>query len=113
MSEQDRLTQVLKIIDLVDYQDDAIVSRTLVKQKAGSVTVFAFDKGQELSAHTVPFDAWVHLLDGSGRFTVDDQPHQLGTGDSLLMPADHPHSVKATDRFKMVLSMVKSDPSES
>lgn len=110
MGETDSTPQVQKVADLVDYQADAIVSRTLVKQKAGSVTVFAFDKGQELSAHTVPFDAWVHLLDGKARITIDDQPHELSPGDALLMPADHPHAVKAVARFKMALSMVKADP---
>ena len=109
MNDRDTLAQPLKVADLVDYQDGAIVSRTLVKQKAGSVTAFAFDQGQELSAHTVPFDAWVHLVDGAAQFTIDDQPHELRQGDSLLLPADHPHAVKAVSRFKMVLSMVKAD----
>ena len=95
------------MVDLVDYQGDAVVSRTLVKKKSGSITVFAFDEGQELSEHSAPHEASVHLLDGEAKITVEGRPHQLREGDMLLLPADRPHSVKAIKRFKMVLTMIR------
>lgn len=108
MAEDDAITGVSKIVDLVDYQDDAVVSRTLVKKTTGTITVFAFDRGQDLSEHTVPYDALVQLLDGEAEIKIAGTPHNLTKGDVLIMPANKPHAVKAFKRFKMVLTMIRS-----
>ena len=92
---------------IVSYQDGSIVSRILFKTGNGSATVFAFDKGQELSEHTVPFEALVCIVDGEGEFTISGVTHTVKTGEVIRMPAGEPHAVKATERFKMLLSMVK------
>lgn len=105
----DNLTsQVLDLEGLVDYQDGAVVSRTIVKKSTGSVTLFAFDGGETLSEHTSPFDAMVQILDGKGEFTIEGQPFHLSQGQMLIMPADKPHAVTATERFKMLLTMIRS-----
>jgi quercetin dioxygenase-like cupin family protein len=100
--------QKRKLQDLVDYQDDAIVSKTLVKGEAGSVTVFAFDRGQELSEHTVPFDALVYVFDGEAEIRISGAGHRVQAGEAIVMPSNQPHAVKAPQRFKMMLSMVKT-----
>jgi quercetin dioxygenase-like cupin family protein len=97
-----------RLADLVGYQDDAIVSKTLVKGQAGSVTVFAFDRGQELSEHTVPFDALVYVFDGEVEIRISEEAHRVRSGEAIVMPANRPHAVKAVQRFKMMLSMVKA-----
>ena len=94
--------------DLVSYQKGAIVSREIIRRKTGTVTLFAFDKGQGLSEHTAPFDALVHLLDGEAEITISGQPHHVTAGDLLLMPANEPHALHATKRFKMLLTMIRS-----
>jgi quercetin dioxygenase-like cupin family protein len=96
-------------VDLAGYQDGSIVSRILMKKKAGTVTMFAFDKGQILSEHTTPYDALVQLLDGQAEFTVGGKPHVIAAGDIILLPANIAHAVKALDRFKMVLTMIRSE----
>jgi quercetin dioxygenase-like cupin family protein len=96
------------LIDLVAYQDSAVVSRTLVNQKTGTVTLFAFDAGQELSEHTAPYDALVNVLDGETRITIAGQPFDLKAGDLIIMPANQPHAVLATAKFKMMLTMIRS-----
>lgn len=106
--QEDSVTEAVPLSGLVDYQDGAVVSRTLVKKSTGSVTVFAFDRGQELSEHTVPHDAFVHVIDGEAEITVAGTPHRLKQGDAILMPGNRPHAVKAVDRFKMVLSMIRA-----
>ena len=89
--------------DLVAYQAGSVVSRIIVKQTTGNVTVFAFDQGQGLSEHTTPFDALVHILDGRAEITVGGTPHDLRTGEMILMPAHVPHALKANERFKMAM----------
>ncbi len=93
---------------LVEYQDGAVVSRTLLKKSTGSVTLFAFDQGQDLSAHTVPHDALVYVFDGEVEIRIAGTPHQLKKGDTIIMPGNQPHAVKATARFKMILTMIQS-----
>jgi quercetin dioxygenase-like cupin family protein len=93
---------------VVEYATGAVVSRTIIKKTSGTVTVFAFDKGEGLSVHTAPFDAMVQIIDGSAEIFIDRVPHQLQAGQSIIMPANIPHSLKATERFKMVLIMIKS-----
>ena len=99
---------VRNLSDLVDYQDGAVVSRTLLKKQKGSVTLFAFDQGQELSEHTVPHDALVYLLDGEAEITIAGISHHLEAGDIIVMPGNQPHGVRATRRFKMILTMIRS-----
>ncbi len=108
MKSDDDLTAGTTAAGLVDYQAGSVVSRTLVKKPTGTVTLFAFDEGQELSEHTAPFDALVHLLDGEARIHVSGVPHDLKTGDVLLMPGGQPHALRATTRFKMMLIMIRA-----
>lgn len=108
MSGSGEASGVLRLADLVAYQDGSVVSRTLIKAKTGSVTIFAFDAGQELSEHMVPHDALVQVVDGEAEITIDGAPHRLRTGDAVLMPGGHPHAVRATARFKMVLTMIRA-----
>ncbi len=93
--------------NLVDYQEGAIVSRALLRGPGGSVTAFAFEAGQELSEHTTPYDALVLLLDGEAEIRVTGTAHRLVAGDVLLLPANAPHAVKATKRFKMMLTLLR------
>ena len=94
--------------DLVAYQDGAVVSRVILKKGTGNVTLFAFDRGQELSEHTTPFDALVPVLDGAAEITVGGTPHTVRAGEMILMPGNVPHALKATERFKMVLTMIRA-----
>ena len=106
--EQDSGVQVSNLEDLIAYQDDSVVSRTLLKKGGGSVTVFAFDGGQSLSEHTTPYDALVCVLDGKVEVIISGKPYGLNAGQMIIMPADEPHAVRAVTRFKMLLTMLKS-----
>ena len=99
--------QVLRLTELADYQKDSVVSRTMVDRKTGTVTFFAFDKGQGLSEHTAPFDALVYLLDGEAEIVISGKAFHLKEGEMIIMPANHPHSLKATKKFKMMLTMIR------
>jgi len=107
MSEAPK-SQVLKLADLVSYQEGSVVSRQITKADAGNVTLFAFDTGQELSEHTAPFDALVHLLDGEAEIHISGQPYALNAGDAIIMPASAPHAIKAKTKFKMLLTMIRA-----
>jgi quercetin dioxygenase-like cupin family protein len=98
--------QVLRMADLVDYQKGSVVSRTIVDKKAGTVTLFAFDKGEGLSEHAVPYDALVYLLDGVAEVKIEGTPFLLKEGEFVVMLARKPHALRAVERFKMVLIMV-------
>ena len=100
--------QVVTAENMVEYQDSAIVSRTIVSKSAGTVTLFAFDQGQALSEHSAPFDALVVVLDGAAEITISGKSFKAGRGQALLMPANEPHAVRAPERFKMMLVMIKS-----
>ena len=100
--------QVLNLEELVSYQQGSIVSRTLVDKKTGTVTLFAFDKGQGLSEHTAPFDALVQILDGQAEITISGKPYQVKKGEIIIMPAGKPHALKAIEKFKMALVMIRS-----
>lgn len=93
--------------DLANYQEDAVVSRTLIKKKTGTVTVFAFDEGEGLSEHTAPFDALVCVLDGEAEVTISSKVYILKKDEMIIMPAGKPHALKAIKRFKMMLVMIK------
>jgi quercetin dioxygenase-like cupin family protein len=100
-------SEVLKMTELVVYQDGSVVSRQITKADAGNVTLFAFDKDQELSEHTAPFDALVHVLDGEAEVKISGNPFHLQAGDAIIMPADEPHAVRAVQKFKMLLTMIR------
>ncbi|GAB4251775.1 MAG: cupin domain-containing protein [Ekhidna sp.] len=93
--------------DMVAYADGAVVSKTITKSKSGNTTLFAFDKGQGLSEHTAPFDAIAIIIDGQGKITIDGNPNELKEGQMIIMPANIPHALEATQAFKMLLIMVK------
>ncbi len=99
---------VLKIVDLVQWQTDSVVSRTLIKKEKGTVTVFAFDKDNSLSEHTAPFDALLHVLEGEARVIIDGNPYAVTAGEAIVLPANHPHAVRAVTKFKMILTMIRS-----
>jgi quercetin dioxygenase-like cupin family protein len=93
--------------DLVAYQEGSVVSRQITKAEAGNVTLFAFDRDQELSEHTAPFDALVHVLEGEAEIQIASKPFHLQAGGAIIMPANEPHAIKATQRFKMLLTMIR------
>lgn len=101
------MPEVIQLKELVSVQDGAVVSRTLVKEPTGTVTVFAFDAGQALSEHTAPFEALVMALDGEAEVAIDGTPYRLGAGDLIRLPANRPHAIRAVTPFKMVLTMIR------
>lgn len=107
-NQEDLLAQVVNLADLVDYQEGSVVSRTLIKKDTGTATLFAFDKGQELSEHTTPFDALVYVPDGEVEITISGKPFNVKVGEMIIMPADEPHALKAVKAFKMLLVMIRS-----
>jgi quercetin dioxygenase-like cupin family protein len=96
------------LVDMIDYQKDAVVSKTIIEKKTGTVTLFAFDMGQGLSEHTAPFDALVQILDGEVEIIISGKPHHLKQGEIIVMPAQKPHALKAVSKFKMLLTMIRS-----
>jgi quercetin dioxygenase-like cupin family protein len=100
-------SEVLRMAELAAYQEGSVVSRQITKADAGNVTLFAFDKDQELSEHTAPFDALAHVLDGEAEIRISGKPFQLKMGDAIIMPANEPHAVRAITRFKMLLTMIR------
>jgi len=99
-------TLVLK--ELVEYQSGSVVSRTVIDKNVGTVTLFAFDEGEGLSEHTAPYDALVYVFDGKAEITISGQPHDVGAGEMIIMPARKPHALRAVTRFKMMLVMVRA-----
>ncbi len=110
MSEEreDLIGNPLTMNDLIAYQPGSVVSRTLIDKKIGTLTVFAFGEGEGLSEHTVPYDAFIQILDGEAEITIDETTHRLAAGQMIIMPADHPHKVRAVTRFKMLLVMIRA-----
>ncbi len=99
--------QVKNLSDLVRYQENAVVSSEIIKKDAGTVTVFAFDKGQGLSEHTAPFDDLVNIIDGRAEVSISGKLFTVKEGEMIVMPANKPHSLKAMEKFKMLLVMIK------
>jgi len=102
------LGQVEELVKLADYQEGSIVSKEIIKKDNGTVTLFAFDKGQGLSEHTAPFDALVYIFDGKVEISIAGKPFNLKAGETIIMPANKSHALKATQRFKMLLVMIRS-----
>jgi len=101
-------SKIFDLAEMAQYQEGSVVSRQITKAEAGNVTLFAFDAGQELSEHTAPFDALVHILDGEAEVRISGQLFALKTGQAIILPANEPHALKATLRFKMLLTMVRA-----
>jgi len=104
----DKLLNHAIVNELATYQDDAIVSKTIIKKNTGTITLFAFDRGQELSEHTAPFDAMVYLIDGKADISIAGKPFLVKSGEMIILPANIPHALKASERFKMMLIMIRS-----
>lgn len=94
--------------DSIAYAEKAIVSKHVLRKGNGNISLFAFDKGEGLSEHTAPFDAVVTIVDGKAEVIIDGQSTELDAGETIVMPANIPHALKAVERFKMVLTMIKS-----
>jgi len=101
-------SEALLLSNLIDYQDDSVVSKTIISRPSGTVTLFAFGKGQGLSEHTAPFDALVYIIDGMSKITISGKSITAKAGDIIVMPANKPHALKAAKCFKMLLVMIKS-----
>lgn len=101
-------TSAINLADLLGYQKDSIVIQEIIKKETGTLTVFAFDKGQGLSEHTAPFDALVYILEGQVKIKISGKPHLVKKGQMIIMPANKPHSLKAIKKFKMILVMIKN-----
>lgn len=99
--------EILNLTEMVSYQPGSVVSRQITKAEAGNVTLFAFDEGQELSEHTAPFDALVHVVEGEAEILISGKSFRLKRGDVIIMPANEPHAVKAIGQFKMLLTMIR------
>lgn len=108
MDNSSLLATTKNLKDLTAYQEASVVSKEILKKDTGTVTVFAFDKGQGLSEHTAPFDALVCILDGKAEIIISGKSHNVIEGEMIIMPANDPHALKANERFKMMLVMIRS-----
>jgi quercetin dioxygenase-like cupin family protein len=100
--------QTVSLADLLDYAQDAVVSRTLLKRATGTITLFAFDEGRAMSEHTTPFDALAQILEGEAVITISGAPHSVHGGESILLPGNQPHALKAVTRFRMLLTIMRA-----
>lgn len=101
--------KMVKVENLIDYQENSVVSREIIRKETGTVTIFAFDKGEGLSEHTAPFDAMVQVVDGKAEIIISNKSHIVEKGDMIIMPANDPHALKAVEKFKMILTMIRSN----
>ncbi len=109
MTETNAQPQVQTLAEMVSYQAGSVVSRTLIRQEQGTVTLFAFDQGETLSEHTAPYDALVYLVDGEAEIMIDGETYRVKQGEVITLPANRPHAVNAVRRFKMLLIMIRSE----
>jgi len=100
--------KVLNLKELINYQEESIVSKTIIDKKEGTVTFFAFDEGQGLSEHTVPYDAMVQVVEGEVEIIISGKANILKEGEMIIMPANEPHALKALKKYKMILTMIKA-----
>lgn len=105
---EDIIGKKLNTVGLLDYQDGAVVSREIIRKETGTVTLMAFEKGEGLSEHTAPFDAMVQVVDGKADIIIDGKSSKLEEGEMIIMPANVPHALMAIERFKMILTMIRS-----
>lgn len=96
------------LADLIAYQDGAVTSRTLIDKDPGTITIFSFDQDEGLSTHSAPFDAYAQILDGAMDITIEETTHRVNTGQVLIMPANKPHGLRAVERSKMLLVMIRA-----
>jgi quercetin dioxygenase-like cupin family protein len=108
MSEELK-SKPLKVEDLIEYQENAVVSREIIRKETGTVTIFAFDKGEGLSEHTAPFDAMVQVVDGTAEIIISGSKNIVNKGELIIMPANEPHALNAIEKYKMVLTMIRSN----
>lgn len=108
MSEELK-SKPLKVEDLIEYQENAVVSREIIRKETGTVTIFAFDKGEGLSEHTAPFDAMVQIVDGTAEIIISGKKNVVKKGELIIMPANEPHALNALERYKMLLTMIRSN----
>ena len=108
MSNEFEKGKVFPYAESIAYSDNAVVSKHILKKETGNISIFAFDKGEGLSEHTAPFDAVVSIVDGKADVLIDGVSHVLAAGDNIIMPANIPHALHAVEKFKMVLTMIKS-----
>jgi quercetin dioxygenase-like cupin family protein len=108
MKSEDILGKAMELSGMVEYHTGSVVSRTIIDKPSGTLTLFAFEKGQGLSEHTAPFDAMVYILDGEAEVKISGKTLHLKQGEMVIMPANEPHALRATARFKMMLAMIKS-----
>jgi quercetin dioxygenase-like cupin family protein len=108
MNREIPVAENIQVLGLTNYQEGAVVSRTLIHRNTATVTLFAFDEGQGLTEHTTPFDALAQILEGDAEISISGKPLTLTAGDIVLMPAHEPHAVKALAKFKMLLTMIRS-----
>jgi len=108
MSNELEKGKVFNYSDSITYSEKAVVSKQVLKKETGNISLFAFDRGEGLSEHTAPFDAVVSVIDGKADVRIGGESHVLVTGDNIIMPADVPHAIHAVEKFKMVLTMIKS-----
>jgi quercetin dioxygenase-like cupin family protein len=105
---KDCLAKAQNINQIIEYSKDSIVSKTIIDKKAGTITLFSFDKGQGLSEHSTPYDAVIEVIEGRALITIGGTENQVSCGQIIIMPANIPHSVKAQEQFKMLLTMIRS-----
>ena len=102
------MVNVEKLDELVKYQTGSVVSRTLIDKKVGTLTLFSFDEGEGLSEHTAPYDAFVYVYDGEAAITITGKEYKVGKGETIIMPANEPHALRAVKPFKMMLVMIRA-----
>lgn len=102
------VSQGQNLADLIEYSTDSVVSKTILDKPAGTITLFAFDKGQKLSEHTAPYDAVVQILDGQAQLTIGGKQREVSSGEIIIMPGNVPHAVAADEKFKMLLIMIRA-----
>jgi len=100
--------RALALGELVSYQEGAVVSKTVIDKKIGTITLFSFDAGQGLSEHTAPYDAFVQIVDGEAEITIADELHKVVAGQFIIMPANRPHALRGITPFKMLLVMIRA-----
>ncbi|MFX1316160.1 MAG: cupin domain-containing protein [Promethearchaeota archaeon] len=108
MPEREDVKKIYNLDSMLDYQQGSVVSRMLINKNEGTVTLFSFDKGEGLSEHTTPFDALVYVFDGKVNITISNKDYILEKGQMIIMPANEPHELKALEKFKMMLIMIKA-----
>ena len=102
------MVEVEKLGEMVGYQKQSVVSRTVIDKPKGTVTLFAFDEGEGLSEHTSPFDAWVYVYDGEAVVTISGKEYTVSKNETIIMPADESHALRAATAFKMMLVMIRT-----